>query len=78
MGGGERFLAMEDGEDSTAGPSQRTYLAESSAETSAERSRRLATLTKKKAKRSVHHRSQESKKSLKVHVESTYWRVFTR
>ena len=33
---GQRFLAMEDGEDSVAGPSQRTYLAESSAETSAE------------------------------------------
>ena len=38
------------------------YLAESSAETSAERSQRLVTLTKKKAKRSVHHRSQESNK----------------
>ena len=38
LGGG--FSAMEDGEDSAAGPSQRTYLTESSAETSAERSRR--------------------------------------
>ena len=47
-GVGGRFLVMEDGEVSAAGPSQRTYLAESSAETSAERSRRLATLTKKK------------------------------
>ena len=53
---------MEDGEDSVPGPLQRTYLAESSAETSAERSRRLATLTKKKAKRSVHRRSQEREK----------------
>ena len=42
------FLAMEDGEDSVAGPSQRTYLMESSAQMSAERSRWLATLTKKK------------------------------
>ena len=53
---------MEDVEDSAAGPSQSTYLAESSAETSAERRRRLATLTMKKAKRSVHRRGQESKK----------------
>ena len=36
--GGRCLLAMEDREDSTVGPSQRTYLAESSAETSAERS----------------------------------------
>ena len=48
-----------------AGPSQRTYLAESSVETSAERTRRLATLTKKKAKSSVHRRSQESKNRTK-------------
>ena len=39
---------MEDGEDSATGPSQRMYLAESSVETSAERSQRLATLTTKK------------------------------
>ena len=56
------ILATEDEEDSAAGPSQHTYLAESGAEVSAERSRRLATLTKNKTKRSVHHRSQESKK----------------
>ena len=37
-----RFLTMEDGEDSAAGPPQRTCFAESSAE----RSRRLATLRK--------------------------------
>ena len=43
-GRGRRLLAMEDGEDSAAGPLQRTYLAESSAETSTERSQRLATL----------------------------------
>ena len=30
--GERRFLAMEDWEDSVAGPSQRTYLADSSAE----------------------------------------------
>ena len=36
-GGGQRFL-MEEGEDSMAGPSQCMYLAESSAETSAEHS----------------------------------------
>ena len=47
-GVGGTFLGDEDGEDSAAGHSQRTYLAESGAETSAERSRRLATLTKKK------------------------------
>ena len=46
-----RFLATEDGEDSAAGLSQRTYLAESSAEVSAEHSRRLATPTKKKKQR---------------------------
>ena len=40
------FLAMEDGEDSVAGPLQHTHLAESSAELSAEHSRRLVTLTK--------------------------------
>ena len=40
------FLVTEDGKDSVAEPSQRIYLAESSAEASAERSRRLATLTK--------------------------------
>ena len=71
---GQRFLAMEDGEDSAAGPLQRTYLAESSVETSAERSRWLETLTKKKTKRSVHRRSQESKKitTKSSKVESTY------
>ena len=41
-------MATEDGEDSTAGPSQRTYLAESNAEASAEHSRWLVTLAKKK------------------------------
>ena len=66
------------GEDSTAGPLQRTYLAESSAEASAERSQRLATLTRNKTKRSVHHRIQESKRTRKSStVESTYWRLFT-
>ena len=76
---GGRFSAMEGGEDSAAGPSQRTYLAESSPETSAESTRRLATLTKKKAKRSVHRRSQESKKraTKSSKEESTYWRVST-
>ena len=38
------FLVTEDGEDSAAGPLPRTYLAESSAEASAECSQRLATL----------------------------------
>ena len=68
---------MEDGKDSAAGPSQRTYLAESSAEAGDERSRWLATVTKKKAKRSVHRRSQERKKrtTKSSKVESTYWRV---
>ena len=44
---GRHFLATEDGEDSVARPLQSTYLAESSAEASAE----LATLTKNKTKR---------------------------
>ena len=60
------FLAMEDGEDKgedgAVEPLQRTYLVESSAEASAEHSRQLVTLTKNKTKRSVHGRSQESKK----------------
>ena len=38
---GRRFLAKEDGEDSMDGPLQNTYLAKSSAETSAEGSRWL-------------------------------------
>ena len=33
-GGGQHFLAMEDGKESAAGPLQRMYLAESKAETS--------------------------------------------
>ena len=37
-GGGQCFLMMKDGEDSAAGLSQCMYLAESSAETSVERS----------------------------------------
>ena len=70
---GRRFLATEDGEDSAAGPSQRTYLAESSAEASAERSQQLATLTKNKTNSLVHRRSQESKKRTRKSstVEST-------
>ena len=76
---GQRFLAMEDGEDCAARPLQCTYLAKSSAEASAERSRQLATLTKNKTKRSVHHRSQDSKKRTRQSstVESMYWRFFT-
>ena len=74
MMSGRRFLATEDRENSTAGPSQRTYLAESGEEASAECSRQLATLTKNKTKRPVHHRSQESKKRTRNSstVESTY------
>ena len=41
---------VEDAEDSAAGPSQRTYLAESSAETSVER---LTTLRKKARSQSI-------------------------
>ena len=69
---------MEDREDSAAGPLQRMYLAESSAEASAERSQWLATLTKNKTKRSVHRRSQESKKRTRKSstVKSTYSRFF--
>ena len=48
--GGKTFLAMEDGEDSVAGPSQCMYLTESSAEMSAEHSQQLATLRKKRKK----------------------------
>ena len=47
-GGGGCFLVVEDGVDSVAGLSQHAYLAESSAEASAEHSRRLATLKNKK------------------------------
>ena len=74
-----RFFGAEDWEDSAAGPSQGTYLAESSGEMSAECSRWLMTLTKNKTKRSVHRRSQESNKSTRKSstVESTYWRFFT-
>ena len=50
---GRCFLATEDGEDSVAGPSQCTYLVESSAEASAKRSRRLATLTKNKTRSTI-------------------------
>ena len=56
------LFSMEDGEDSLAGPSQHTYLAESSAEMSAERNRRLVTLTDKKAKRTVHQRAKRAKR----------------
>ena len=71
---GRRFLATEDRENSAARPLQRTYLVESSEEVSAECSRRLATLTKNKTKRPVHHKSQESKKRTRNSstVESTY------
>ena len=76
--GGERFLAMEGG-DSAAGPLQCTDLVESSVEMSNEHSQQLVTLTKKKAKRSVHRTSQENKKKTRKSSkeESTYWRVFT-
>ena len=58
---GRRFLAIENGEDSAAGPLQRTYLAELSAETSAGRSRRVPTLRNLNMQWSqVHRRSQES------------------
>ena len=75
---GLRFLATEEGEDSAAGPLQCMYLAESGAEASAEHSQRLATLTKNKTNRSVHHRSQESKKRTRKNstVESTYLRFY--
>ena len=76
-GGGQRFL-MEEGEDSMAGPSQCMYLAESSAETSAEHSWWLATLMKTKKQKSVHHRSQERKNITKSSkVESAYQSVST-
>ena len=66
---GGRFLVMEDREDSVAGPLQRTYLAESS--------ERLATQTKKKAKRSVHQakrarREQETVQSTNHVLESLH------
>ena len=66
--GGQHLWAMEDGEDSTASSSQRTYLVESSAETSAECSRWLVTL------RSLHCRSKERKKRTgnSSKVESTH------
>ena len=64
---------MEDGKDSAAGPSQCRYLAESSAETSSECSRRLPTF-RRQMKRLVHRRSQERKKitrkssNVKAHI----------
>ena len=63
---GQRFLVMEDGKESAAGPLQRMYLAESKAETSAECSQST-------------HGSQESKKRTRKSskVEGTHWRVFT-
>ena len=62
---GATFLGDEGREDSMARPSQHTYLAESSAEMSAERSRQLAT-QRKKAMKSVQPRGQEkSKKEFK-------------
>ena len=42
-------MTMEDGEDSVAGPLQRMYLSELSAETSAEHSQWLATLRESKS-----------------------------
>ena len=65
-GEGQRFLVMEDGKESAAGPLQRMYLAESKAETSAECSQST-------------HGSQESKKRTRKSskVEGTHWRVFT-
>ena len=63
-GGGETmFLAMEDGEDSAAGPLKHTYLAESSAETSAECSRRLETLRDKEVSPPYKPREQEENKN---------------
>ena len=57
-------------ENSAAGPSQRTYLAESSAEANAERSRQLATLTKKKQRGQSTVEQEEKKKefSSRKHV----------
>ena len=49
-GVGGKFLGNGGWGGHAAGPLQCTYLAESIAETSAERSRPLATLTKKKCK----------------------------
>ena len=56
------FFGDEDEDDSAAGPLQRTYLVASSAEASAECSWWLATLTKNKTKKSVHHRNQETRR----------------
>ena len=58
-------MVMEDGEDSAAGASQCTYLAESSAEMSAECSRQLATLTKKKAEVSPPWKPREQEENKK-------------
>ena len=58
---GRRFLATEEGEDSVAGPSQRTYFAEpkSAYKMNAKCSRQLATL-RKKATKSAYHRNHKS------------------
>ena len=67
-----RFLTMEDGEDSVAGPPQRTCFVELSAECS----RRLATLRKTKQRSQC---TKEAKRARREHTkeESTLWRVFT-
>ena len=68
---------MEDGEDSGAGPLQRTCFVESSAE----RSRRLVTLRKRKqqsqcTKEANGPRGQKKTRDI-AKEESTLWRVFT-
>ena len=61
--GGQHFLAMEDREDSMAGSSQCTYFSKPSAETSAEYSRRLTSLSKRKQRsQSTAEAMEESKK----------------
>ena len=70
------FLTMEDAEDSATGHLQCTCFAQ----LSAERSRRLATLRKRKQRtKSMYSRSQEGKKRMRESAKekSTLWRVFT-
>ena len=68
----QRFLTMEDGEDSVAGPPQRTCFVE----LSAERSRQLATLRKTKQRSQCTKEAKRARRE-RTKEESTLWRVFT-
>lgn len=75
LGGGTMFLCDSGGVDSAAGHLQRTYLVESSVETSAERSwQRLRQNKSKEVSQMQKPREQEENRNSSK-VESTYWGV---